>query len=81
MGSGGALFAMLSRGCRRHMVLTVEPGIYIAAGAAPDPRWNDLGVRIEDVVLVTPSGMECLSCAAPREIADVEKAIQGRAQP
>jgi Xaa-Pro aminopeptidase len=62
------------------MVLTVEPGIYIAAGAASDPRWNDLGVRIEDVVLVTPSGMECLSCDAPREIADVEKAIaQGRA--
>jgi len=59
------------------MVLTVEPGIYIAAGAAPDPRWNDLGVRIEDVVLVTPSGMECLSCEAPREIADVEKAIAG----
>ena len=57
------------------MVLTVEPGIYIAAGAAPDPRWNDLGVRVEDVVLVTPSGMECLSCGAPREIADVEKAI------
>ncbi|HEY6928591.1 MAG TPA: aminopeptidase P N-terminal domain-containing protein [Thermoanaerobaculia bacterium] len=57
------------------MVLTVEPGIYIPAGAAPDPRWNDLGVRIEDVVLVTPSGMECLSCDAPREIADVEKAI------
>jgi Xaa-Pro aminopeptidase len=63
------------------MVLTVEPGIYIAAGAAPDPRWNDLGVRIEDVVLVTASGMECLSCDAPREIADVEKAIaQGRAK-
>ena len=63
------------------MVLTVEPGIYIAAGAAPDPRWNDLGVRIEDVVLVTPSGMECLSCEAPREIADVEKAIsEGRAK-
>ena len=63
------------------MVLTVEPGIYIAAGAAPDPRWNDLGVRIEDVVLVTPTGMECLSCDAPREIADVEKAIaEGRAK-
>ena len=62
------------------MVLTVEPGIYIPAGAAPDPRWNDLGVRIEDVVLVTSSGMECLSCEAPREIADVEKAIaEGRA--
>jgi Xaa-Pro aminopeptidase len=63
------------------MVLTVEPGIYIAAGAASDPRWNDLGVRIEDVVLVTASGMECLSCDAPREIADVEKAIaEGRAK-
>jgi len=63
------------------MVLTVEPGIYIAAGAAPDARWNDLGVRIEDVVLVTASGMECLSCDAPREIADVEKAIaEGRAK-
>lgn len=63
------------------MVLTVEPGIYIPAGGAPDPRWNDLGVRIEDVVLVTASGMECLSCDAPREIADVEKTIaEGRAK-
>ena len=63
------------------MVLTVEPGIYIDEGAAPDPRWNSLGVRVEDVVLVTASGMECLSCAAPREIADVEKAIaEGRAK-
>jgi Xaa-Pro aminopeptidase len=41
-----------------------------------------LGVRIEDVVLVTPAGMECLSCGAPSELlADVEKAIAaGRAQ-
>ena len=61
------------------MVLTVEPGIYIPAGGAPDPRWNDLGARVEDVVLVTATGMECLSCGAPREIADVEKAIaEGR---
>ena len=61
------------------MVLTVEPGIYIPEGGAPDSRWNDLGARVEDVVLVTASGMECLSCGAPREIADVEKAIaEGR---
>jgi Xaa-Pro aminopeptidase len=63
------------------MVLTVEPGIYIAESATSDPKWWNLGVRVEDVVLVTPSGMECLSCTAPREIADVEKAIaDGRAR-
>ncbi|HTO75798.1 MAG TPA: aminopeptidase P N-terminal domain-containing protein [Thermoanaerobaculia bacterium] len=63
------------------MVLTVEPGIYIPEGCAPDPRWNDLGARVEDVVLVTAAGMDCLSCGAPREIADVEKTIaEGRAK-
>ncbi len=59
------------------MVLTVEPGIYIAGNAeGVDPRWEDIGVRIEDDLLVTPTGSECLSCFAPREIADVEKAIR-----
>jgi Xaa-Pro aminopeptidase len=55
------------------MALTVEPGIYIPEGSTADPKWWNLGVRIEDVVLVTPAGMDCLSCAAPRELADVEK--------
>jgi Xaa-Pro aminopeptidase len=62
------------------MALTVEPGIYIPERSTPDPKWWNIGARIEDTVLVTPSGMECLSCGAPREIADVEKAIaEGRA--
>ncbi len=60
------------------MALTVEPGIYIAEGSVPDQRWWNIGVRIEDTVLVTPTGMECLSCGAPREIADVEKAIAAK---
>jgi len=60
------------------MVLTVEPGIYIPEGSTTDKRWWNIGVRIEDDVLVTPAGAECLSCGAPREIADIEKAIAGR---
>jgi Xaa-Pro aminopeptidase len=59
------------------MVLTVEPGIYIPANSAGvDPKWWNIGVRIEDTVLVTPSGYDCLSCGAPREVADVEKTVQ-----
>ncbi len=61
------------------MTLTVEPGIYIPDRAeGVDPKWWGIGVRIEDDVLVTPGGMDCLSCGAPREIADVEKAVRGR---
>jgi Xaa-Pro aminopeptidase len=59
------------------MVLTIEPGIYIpASSAGVDPKWWNIGVRIEDTVLVTPEGFDCLSCEAPKEIADVEKTVQ-----
>ncbi len=58
------------------MVFTIEPGIYIPANMqGVDPKWWNIGVRIEDTVLVTKDGYECLSCAAPREVADVEKAV------
>ncbi len=46
------------------MVLTVEPGVYL-----PD---EDLGVRIEDDVLVTPGGPEILSDAVPRTVDEIE---------
>jgi Xaa-Pro aminopeptidase len=59
------------------MVFTVEPGIYISANAPGiDRRWWNIGIRIEDVVLVTKDGFECLSCFIPREPGDVEKTVQ-----
>lgn len=55
------------------MVFTVEPGVYIAAGnAAVDKKWWDIGVRIEDDVLVTPTGCEVLSQDVPKSVKEIE---------
>jgi Xaa-Pro aminopeptidase len=51
-----------------NMTFTIEPGIYI-----PEEK---LGVRIEDDILVTATGYENLSKGAPRQAADVEKAMK-----
>jgi Xaa-Pro aminopeptidase len=54
------------------MVLTVEPGLYIRrADDVPERFWN-IGVRIEDDVLVTDQGCEILTAAAPKSVADIE---------
>jgi Xaa-Pro aminopeptidase len=56
------------------MVLTVEPGCYIRpADKVPEEFW-DIGVRIEDDVLVTSTGNENLTGATPKTVADVEAA-------
>ena len=55
-----------SRPLEAGMVFTIEPGIYIAANSqGVDPKWWNIGVRIEDTILVTKDGSDCLSCAAP----------------
>jgi len=55
------------------MVLTVEPGIYIASGNKKvDKRWWGIGVRIEDDVAVTETGHDVLTDGLPKTVADIE---------
>lgn len=58
------------------MVLTVEPGCYIRpADDVPQHFWN-IGIRIEDDVVVTQTGHELLTAAAPKTIAEIEELMQ-----
>jgi len=56
------------------MVLTVEPGCYIRGADDIPPEFRDIGVRIEDDVLVTADGIENLTAATPKTVAEVEAA-------
>ena len=50
------------------MVLTVEPGLYIARDCLEvDPCWRGIGVRIEDVLYITPEGSENIT-ALPKKM-------------
>ena len=53
------------------MTLTVEPGVYLRPAANVPARFHDIGVRIEDDVLVTATGHDVLS-HAPKRIDDIE---------
>jgi len=57
------------------MMFTVEPGIYIKEGSPCDPKWWNIGVRIEDNILITETGMENLSASCPRTVAEVERTM------
>lgn len=55
------------------MVMTVEPGLYIAIdNQNVDERWRGIGVRIEDDVLITENGCEILTASVPKEVDEIE---------
>jgi Xaa-Pro aminopeptidase len=60
------------------MVMTVEPGLYIAPGSeGVDPRFWGIGIRIEDDVLITEQGPEVLTAAVPKDVAEIEAIMRG----
>lgn len=61
-------------------ILTVEPGLYISPDVEPaegqppvSDRWRGIGIRIEDDLLVTPTGHEVLTAGVPKAIEDLEQ--------
>ncbi len=61
------------------MVLTIEPGYYIPAGSkGVAKKWWDIGIRIEDDILVTPDGHEVLTGGVPKQVDDIEAMMAAR---
>jgi len=71
-GYGGTVVKKPSRILQPGMAMTVEPGLYVRPGpGVPEPFWN-LGIRIEDDVVVTAAGCELLSRGAPVQAGEIE---------
>lgn len=69
-----------SRLLEEGMVLTVEPGIYIAEDdETVEERWRGIGVRIEDDILITKDGNENLTDEIPKGVEEVEAMCRGEA--
>ncbi|MDR2625423.1 MAG: aminopeptidase P N-terminal domain-containing protein [Zoogloeaceae bacterium] len=59
------------------MTLTVEPGLYIRPAPDVPKPLHDIGIRIEDDVIVTKRGCQVYT-HAPRTVAEIEAVMQGR---
>ena len=77
-GKGDAIYRRGgSRPLEPGMVLTMEPGIYIPKGSeGVDPKWQGIGIRIEDDILITKDGPVNLSGRLPRKAEDVERVVR-----
>lgn len=58
------------------MVFTVEPGVYIAGDKDIPPEYFNIGVRIEDDVLVTETGADVLTSKVPKSVGDIEATMK-----
>ncbi|MCB1837720.1 MAG: Xaa-Pro aminopeptidase [Alcanivoracaceae bacterium] len=59
------------------MVMTVEPGIYVADDdETVAAKWRGIGIRIEDDVAVTRAGHDVFTSDVPKDVADIEKIMK-----
>jgi len=61
-----------SRTLESGMVLTVEPGLYIAPDADVPPQYRGIGIRIEDDILITENGNENLTASVVKKADEIE---------
>jgi len=61
---------------KANSIITVEPGIYIPEGSPCDKKWWNIGVRIEDDVLITKGKPEVLSDCIPKTTEEIEALIK-----
>lgn len=59
------------------MVLTVEPGLYVAETADVDPKWRGIGIRIEDNIVITEQGHDVLTDDVPKTVEQIEHLMAG----
>lgn len=78
--AGEYVQAGLSRPLEAGMVLTVEPGLYLAAHIPGLPAaFHNIGVRIEDDILITPNGPEILTHEVVKDIESIEALVGSQA--
>jgi Xaa-Pro aminopeptidase len=61
-----------NRTLKAGMTMTCEPGIYIKSGSPCDPKWWNIGCRIEDDMIVTDGDPIMMSRGAPRKAEEIE---------
>lgn len=61
---------------KSNSIITVEPGIYIPSGSPCDEKWWNIGIRIEDDVMITSDQPIVLSDCIPKTTEEIEKIMQ-----